>query len=235
MVAIHGLPGSARDFRWLAPHVAGFARLVRLDLPGFGETPAATEPDPSPEGRARAVVAACRALDLRAPVLLGHSMGAVVACAAAVEMGDEAAAVVLLSSPGLRPHPMLRRVPFRAVSWALRRPRLARSLRPALRALFERGGFRGHDDAALARTMHAVARTSIEAHGRRARALRHPTMLAWCDDDPIIPPGIVAELAAVCPPGPRLRFSRGAHNPQKACAAELAAALEAFLDTLPPT
>ncbi len=34
--AIHGVPGSVRDFRYLAPPLTSFARLIRVDLPGSG-------------------------------------------------------------------------------------------------------------------------------------------------------------------------------------------------------
>jgi len=41
IVLVHGLPGSVRDFRWLGAalrELAPEARVVRLDMPGFGGT-----------------------------------------------------------------------------------------------------------------------------------------------------------------------------------------------------
>src|SRR5574339_256968 len=43
LIAVHGVPGSVRDFRYLAPHLTDAVRLVRVDLPGFGASPPAAE------------------------------------------------------------------------------------------------------------------------------------------------------------------------------------------------
>ncbi len=232
IVAVHGLPGSARDFRWLAPQVCDHARLVRLELPGFGATPVASGPDPSPIGRARFTLAACEALGLERPLLLGHSMGGVVACAAATLQPEAFRGLALLSSPGLRPHAMLRRLPVAAASRLLRRRWAARWLAGLQRRLFQWAGFRGYPGAELTRTIHCVAATSIAQHARRVRRLQLPTLVSWCDDDPLIEAELAEELAAACPAGPRLRFAQGGHNPQKSHAAEIGAALQAWLAEL---
>jgi len=228
LVAVHGLPGSARDFRWLAPYVTAQVRLIRVELPGFGATPVDTEPDPSPVGRARFVLALLRALALERPVIVGHSMGGVVACAAVDREPGAFAGLALLSSPGLRKHTMLRRVPFGAMSTALSRPRLGPALSPFVRRFFALGGFRRYPDSELYRTIDCVARTSIDEHAERIRRLTLPTLVAWCEDDSIIQPDIAAELAAACPDGPRLRFVVGGHNPQKTHAVEIGDALVAW-------
>ena len=36
IVALAGLPGTARDWRWMGPELEPLARLIRLELPGFG-------------------------------------------------------------------------------------------------------------------------------------------------------------------------------------------------------
>src|SRR6185503_8131495 len=61
LVALHGLPGSARDYRWLAPELEG-VRLVRLEQPGFGATAVVTEPDPTLAARTEFVLDALRAM-----------------------------------------------------------------------------------------------------------------------------------------------------------------------------
>lgn len=68
-VAIHGAPGSARDWRYLARVLAKGARVIRLELPGNGSAPpwdeAAMEASPPDSARfARTVVEACDKLDL---------------------------------------------------------------------------------------------------------------------------------------------------------------------------
>lgn len=232
VVAVHGLPGSSRDFRWLAPHITRSCRFVRVDLPGFGDTPERTEPDPSPTGRARFVLALVHALGVEGPLLLGHSMGGIVACAAADLEPDTFRGLALLSTPGLRPPAMFRRAPFNSLSRLLSRPRLGPAMAPLVRGIFAFIGFRNYSDGELYRTLHCLARTSIPEHAARVRRLTPPTLVAWCEDDTMIESETIAELATHCPDGPRLCFARGGHNPQKSHAAEIGEALTAWFREL---
>lgn len=225
VVLVHGLPGSGRDFRWLAPHLSPSVRVLRVDLPGFGETPVETAPDPSPMGRARFVLAFLDALGVERAALAGHSMGGVVACAMVSLEPERFDFLTLLASPGVRPHAVLRRVPFRFIEGLLARPRVWAALRPLTRQLFRWGGFRGYSDAELERTLLCVARTSIPEHAARVRSLSLPTVVAWAEDDPLIEAPIMEELADECPAGPRLHFEVGGHNVQKTHASWIARAI----------
>jgi pimeloyl-ACP methyl ester carboxylesterase len=228
VVCVHGLPGRALDFRWLAEPLSGRGRLVALDLPGFGQTPAASWPDPSPEGRAAFICSAVEALGLDRPVLAGHSMGGVVAVAAVSARPELFRGLALLATPGLRPHASFRRVPRRTLA-ALARGPWAPLFRPLIRRLFALSGFRAYPDVALARTLACLRATSLEAHAGRVRALSHPTFAAWCEDDPLIEPAILAELAAALPPGPRWSSPTGGHIPQRSHPAAVAQGLAALL------
>ncbi len=233
ILAVHGLPGSVRDFRWLAPALSPRCRLVRVDLPGFGETPTKTAPDLSPLGRARFIVEFVRAMEVPSPVLLGHSMGGVVSCAAAELAPELFRGLAILASPGVHSHEMLRRVPFGLLGRAMSH-RLSRALLlPLVRRGFAATGFRGHSDAVLARTLECVAEVSIAEHRERLRGLSLPTLVAWCDDDPIIQSRLSRELADACPLGPRLNFSKGGHNLQKSHALALGDALSRWSHELP--
>lgn len=234
LVALHGLPGSGRDFRWLAPRLVPDLRVIRLDLPGFGETPLATEPDPSPSGRARYALAVIHALGLEDVLLLGHSMGGVVACAA-VHLADTAqqpVGLVLVSSPGVRTHAMLRGKPYGLISRMLGVPGLATLMRPLVRQGFRSMGFPRYPDGELIHTLHCVAHTSMERHAERVHGLTLPTCVVWCDDDPLIERDKLQGLAEACPPGPRLQFARGGHNPQKSHAGRMAETLIAWRSDL---
>jgi pimeloyl-ACP methyl ester carboxylesterase len=101
-----------------------------------------------------------------------------------------------------------------------------------LRGLFALSGFRGYPDAELYRTIRCVAQTSIAEHAARVRRLRLPTLVSWCDDDPLIERAIAEELAAACPAGPRLCFAEGGHNPQKTQAVAIGRALVGWLGEL---
>ncbi len=127
---------------------------------------------------------------------------------------------------------MYRRTPFRIVNAGLSLPFSAALLRPSIRRFFKRNGFRGYSDAEQARTFECASRVSFEDHANNVRHLSLPTLVGWCDDDPIVPTQIAAELAEACPPGPRLHFAEGEHNPQKSHATEIAEATEAWLHEL---
>ncbi|MEM9463485.1 MAG: alpha/beta fold hydrolase [Myxococcota bacterium] len=131
-VLVHGgrgLPGSARDSRWMSHTLGQHARAIRIEMPGFGGTTLATGPSPSVESRGRFVVDCIDALALHQPILVGHSMGGVVATMAAILAPKRIAGLALLSSPGLRVHRGLRQFPRRRMSALLRVPGVPFALR----------------------------------------------------------------------------------------------------------
>ncbi len=94
IVFLHGLAGSARAW---APQVASFAAAgfiaVALDLPGYGARPPATALDF--EGLAEDVENEIAARGLRNPVLVGHSLGGMIAQTMIRRRPDSYAAAVL--------------------------------------------------------------------------------------------------------------------------------------------
>src|SRR5262249_36252159 len=103
LLAIHGIPGSVRDFRYLAPLLSGHLRFVRLELPGFGGSAAADEAL-SLDGRARAVLALADHLGLARFSVLGHSMGGATAFVLAAEHRERVESLALASSAALSLH-----------------------------------------------------------------------------------------------------------------------------------
>jgi pimeloyl-ACP methyl ester carboxylesterase len=229
-VLLHGLPGSGRDFRWLAPALTGWARVVRIDQPGFGGTPIDTDPDPTLEGRARFVQAALAALGLEEVTLIGHSIAGPVAMAVAGS-NPRVRRLGLLASVGLHPHRLARASPRHpAVARLLERPIVARALAPTLRRNLIRAGFpRSTPDAALIQTMRVYNVLSFEEVRAAARAVRCETLVAWAEDDRLVEPAVALALGDALPPGPRLGYAEGGHNLQKTMAVELAAALRAWV------
>jgi pimeloyl-ACP methyl ester carboxylesterase len=98
LVLIHGASGSARDFTFdLMARLEGDFRVIAFDRPGMGHSdPHPTAPE-SPVAQAETLRAAARALDIRAPILVGHSYGGAVAMAWALDAADPPAAIVLLA------------------------------------------------------------------------------------------------------------------------------------------
>ncbi len=95
VVLVHGLGGSHLNWELLAPLLTDRARVLAVDLPGFGRT--------EPLGRSAAVPANVAVLDgfLRAVagpgvVLVGNSMGGMVALLAAARSPESVARLVLV-------------------------------------------------------------------------------------------------------------------------------------------
>jgi pimeloyl-ACP methyl ester carboxylesterase len=75
VVCVHGNPGSSRDWAGLAEGIAGFARVVALDMPGFGR---ADKPEQFPytvEGYSEHLAAALETLGIRRAHLVLHDFG----------------------------------------------------------------------------------------------------------------------------------------------------------------
>jgi pimeloyl-ACP methyl ester carboxylesterase len=108
VVLIHGAFGSLRDFTFdLAHRLSDRYRVIALDRPGLGYT-GRTDPAyartfaasaESPAEQAALLAAAARALGAERPIVVGHSMGGIVAMAWALD--HDPAAVVMLAGVAL--------------------------------------------------------------------------------------------------------------------------------------
>ncbi len=224
LVMVPGYPGSARDFRWLEPAVAGAFRVLRPTLPGFGGQPrrgAGTVPEMAEE-----VLALLDALDIGEATLLGHSAGGLIVAEAARLDPDRVRALAFLAGPGFRPHRTWRRSRPPVLSRLLRTPLLGGATRRALPRAFAALGFPPTIPLPdLAWSVHCAGAIDWARHAANLRAIRVPCLVAWAEDDPIVEAAIAEELAAALPEGPRLRFPDGGHALQKHHAVEIGEAL----------
>lgn len=95
-VLVHGMGGRWQHWLETIPALAEHGRVLALDLPGFGrsELPAATT---SLDGFADAAAELARQLDVGRVVLVGHSMGGLIAIRFAARHPDLAEAIVLVA------------------------------------------------------------------------------------------------------------------------------------------
>ncbi|SDL50032.1 alpha/beta fold hydrolase [Tessaracoccus oleiagri] len=100
-VLVHGLGVSSLYFRPFAQRLAERARVVALDLPGFGHTDAPDRALRIP-GFAHSVVDVVSQLGLEAPILVGHSMGCQVVVEA-LALEPQLARAAVLMGPVVRP------------------------------------------------------------------------------------------------------------------------------------
>ncbi|UDL89290.1 alpha/beta hydrolase [Mesorhizobium sp. PAMC28654] len=109
LVLVHGFTDTSRSFSLMAPHLAG-RRLIIPDLRGHGASPVGAG-GLSPADFAVDVAGLIRTLRLERPVLVGHSLGSMVAIETAAAYPDMLGGLVVLAGT-LRPdiaddHPMV--------------------------------------------------------------------------------------------------------------------------------
>jgi pimeloyl-ACP methyl ester carboxylesterase len=229
LLAIHGLPGSHRDYRWLATALAERVRLVRIDQPGFGKS---SVPRPPTDWHELATIIGDFATRvIRGPyAVLGHSFGAPLATHVAAR-DPACTGLALLAPVGLRPHSVLRRLPpLRWVDRAVRAPLVGRPVLRLYRRALIVGGFpRSIVHHEVARTIAMIAHFRFADHRAALARVRGSVFGAWTEDDPFVETAVIREMLAVAPEGPRLGFPDGGHNLQKTRAVELADALVAWL------
>ena len=233
--ALHGVPGSVRDFRYLAPPLTPRVRLVRVDLPGFGgSTPdeAATRGFP---GRAQAVLDLADQLGVGRFGVIGHSMGGGTALLLAARERARVSGLVLLASIGLTRHRGLGSSPrvFRAFGRALELPLLGALLAPLTRSAYRRRRFPGAERMTareLGLQLRSIGAADFALLRDVVAAGLPPTLVAWSRDDHMLEPSIPEELARRIPGSRRLVFDDAGHNLQKTRAPEVAAAILELLE-----
>lgn len=101
VVLLHGYSGSIEWWQEVAPALAGTGmRVVAIDLVGHGGSEAPPDADQyGAAGQAAAVRRALDALGVRHAILVGHSMGGVVATAVAERAPDVVERVVVADTP----------------------------------------------------------------------------------------------------------------------------------------
>jgi pimeloyl-ACP methyl ester carboxylesterase len=234
VLAVHGIPGSVRDFRYLAPHLTDRVRFVRVDLPGFGGSSPLRSATDSLPARAGVLVSLADHLGLARFGILGHSMGGGTALALAAEHPRRVELLVLVASVALSRHRGLGLSP-RTFGWlarGLRLPLLGSWLARYARKQYRRRGFGGVEEMTardFARHFQSIAALD---YGQLRRIIEGPlpaTLIAYARDDRMVETWISEELVAALPKARVLAFDEGGHNLQKSRAAELAAAIKACL------
>jgi pimeloyl-ACP methyl ester carboxylesterase len=226
VLCLHGIPGSARDFRYLGPALAARLRVVRLELPGFGASPAG--PVATLAGWAEAAIAAADALGLARFALLGHSFGGGAALLAAALAGARLERLVLLASMGGRRHRGFL-LPCRAYAFAAGLPRHRLVWRPAAalaRFAYRTNGLRPPaDDAALVLHMRLLGSVDFEALTAAARRVPAPALVVHAADDRLVEPDIARALARELPVGRYHELAGGGHHLNRTRPREVAAAV----------
>jgi pimeloyl-ACP methyl ester carboxylesterase len=231
VVFVHGLGGQWQNWLENIPRVAQERRVLALDLPGFGLTPAPPDRITIP-GYGRFVDAFCDRLDLGEVAMVGNSMGGYIAAEVAIQFPARVSRLVLVSAAGIssaatvrapiltagrvataiaaytaaRERTLAARPRSRYLSLALvaRHPRL---LRPdlAYEGFFKGVGKPGFGDA---------LRASLDYDFRqRLPEVRVPTLIVWGEKDAIIPVRDASEFERLIPDSRKVVMRDTGHIP----------------------
>lgn len=237
---VHGIPGSARDARYLGPALARRGLCcVRIDMPGFAGTPRATMPATTATARARFVCAVMDALAVERFCVIGHSIGGATALACAAQDRERVCALVLINSVGVRRHRGLvvpASVLTATATFLAGRSRAGASAALAVwvrRAWAARIGadarVNSNDDDdrhTLAHHLGIVGDLDFVTQRKRARAVLCPTLVVGMDDDALVQPAVTTTLARALTAAvlvTQLRAKTGGHHGQKIAAGPIAA------------
>ena len=229
--AVHGVPGSVKDFRYLAPPLLSFARFVRVDLPGSGGSEPRREALRSLEARAETVLGLADELEIRKFGIIGHSMGGGTALLTASLAPERVSHLVLIAPMGLRPHRGLSRsrASFMRIAFMLKVPGLRRLVLPQVRHHYRRRKFPRADEMTADEYATQFESFTAADYPLLNRAARKPlpkkTLVVYAADDHLVEPQIPLELAEAIPGATTLRFEDGGHSIQKHKAAQIARAI----------
>ena len=100
IILIHGIASSAATFRNVVPLLRDRYRCVSLDLLGFGASPTPVDATYTIEEHVAAINVTIKSLALSAPfVLVGHSLGSLLAARVAAQYPAQVSRLVLVSPP----------------------------------------------------------------------------------------------------------------------------------------
>ncbi|WP_247647876.1 alpha/beta fold hydrolase [Pannonibacter phragmitetus] len=98
LLFIHGASGNLQDLHLaFAPHFKDTHEMLFVDRPGLGFSERNLPPDASPRDQARRIAALLKMLDFGPAVVIGHSFGASVAAALALEAPERVRGLVFLA------------------------------------------------------------------------------------------------------------------------------------------
>jgi sigma-B regulation protein RsbQ len=242
MLFCHGLGMDQTLWRALAPGFADRHRVILMDLVGSGRsdlTAYRLGQYASIQGHIDDLATLVRTLDLRGLVYVGHSVGAMVGLAAALDMPERFAALVMLgASPryledgdyhgGFQPRDvaeLLEGFDANREAWTGQMAAAANPDRPEL-AEEVRTRFLDADPSILRQFVQATFAVDFR---RDLGWCRTPALLLQSREDPIVPVA-VSEYLARALPGARLRYlATSGHFASLSAPGEVAAAMDEFL------
>lgn len=232
IVCLHGAGASSVVWMDVVRRLAPGRRVIAPDLPGHGQSDPWQPPEAvSIESYRDAVGTVCATLEVKRAVLVGHSLGGLVALECAAAFPERVAGVVMVTSGARLPvsprvFEVLEKDPAGFPEWL---NRLGWS--PATpRERVEK--WAGLMVTAEPEIIRADFRAVERYDGREAaRAVRAPMLILAGGDDLLAAPALSGELAALVPSATEVRLPRAGHFLHLEQPDEFHAALDRFLVT----
>lgn len=256
LVLLHGDGENRSDWQWVLPELARSHRVYAPDLPGAG----ATEPPLVPASvavYARFVAAFLDTLGIREAVIVGHSLGGLVALLVAAADPARVTALVLVDSAGLgrainpaliglvtplygdyaigwasTPPGALQRAAWRSALLFSRPQETPQAWLDEQCHLAQQPGFLRAALAALRAQVSLVGQREVVLD--RLAALGMPTLVLWGVDDRIVPVQHGRRAVEQLPRGQLALIPDCGHIPHVERPTRWLAAVRPFLDTLAP-
>lgn len=225
IVLLHGLGGSAEDWRGVAAELEGF-QILTPDLPGSAKGPKPKE-GYDPASLARWVAGEMTKARVTEAALVGHSLGGRVAGELAAQEPGRVSALVLLSPLGASGYRLTDRLKWKAMS---RRSVLTSvpesSMRSAAAYGFRVDGpgkagwvertlaaRKGPEGAAVARAVEMSVDGVLEAPalGERLKGSKVPLLLVTGAHDPLVPKDETDSLAKARPDASLVTLPNAGH------------------------
>jgi pimeloyl-ACP methyl ester carboxylesterase len=221
---IHGIPGSVRDFRYLGPALAARGvRSIRIDLPGFGKTPARAFNATSLPDRAVFIERVMHALDLDTFALAAHSFGGGIATHCAALFPERVTALVCINSLSPRRHKgyFAPGAVIRTLGRLVTAPVVGPPLHAQLAAGYGRIGLKSENGLApetVQLQFSIFGSVSFKDYRVAASLVKAPTLLVSSKDDPLVEPACTFAFARALRQAPlvsHIHVDSGGHFLQK--------------------
>ena len=230
VLLLHGIPGTTRDFRYLAPELAKRGlRPIRFDWPGFGESPLRSFRATESRNRAAMVLRLADVLELKQFAVVGHSFGGSPAMMTAALFKERVWGLGLINSVGIHRHRAYPAVPkgwVNKLADGLDTPILSEVLTEVVRAGYRRRSLKSDFDAKkLAHHARLIAKLEFADHRWATREISCESLVASAQDDPLVEAEVSHALASSFGAQAvrrHLHFRRGGHNLQKTQAPRIA-------------
>jgi 3-oxoadipate enol-lactonase len=236
VVLLHGLGGSTRTFKPLLPHLPSTYQILAVDFEGFGETPLANASVPHTIDRYVADledlisylqrVRICKEEDpgIQPIIIIGHSLGSIVALHYAAKHTEDIAGLILLSVGRSASHIPAAKERMLALAATVRSQGMSAVADIAASSNFPSG--EGTTDEMREEIRQTVGSSNAEAYAQMCEemvspshqdpdyaAITCPVVLVGGFDDTISPPSRAVGLAPLFGGSCNIVSVKGGHQP----------------------